>query len=117
LPKISKPGYAVARGGFMTVQIEVKEETAIRLQAIAQALRLSLDDYLAKVAEIVSVPQPNGGAIQPEVPQPQNEAMLDVLARSAERMKDVPVSGTTEDSLKIIREGRAGRTSGENIWI
>ena len=96
----------------MTVQIEVREETAIRLQAIAQSLRLSLDDYLAKVAETVSVPEPNGETSKPEAPQPQNEAMLAVLARSAERMKDFPVSGSTEETLKIIREGRAGRMFG-----
>jgi hypothetical protein len=34
----------------MTVQIEVREETAAKLQAIANAMQLSLDDYLAKIA-------------------------------------------------------------------
>lgn len=37
----------------MTVQIEVREETAMRLQAIADALQLSLDDYLARIAALV----------------------------------------------------------------
>jgi hypothetical protein len=41
-------------------------------------------------------------------PQPRNEAMFAVLQRSAERMKDVPVTGSTEGTLKLIREARAG---------
>lgn len=39
---------------------------------------------------------------------PRNGAMLAVLQRSAERMKDVPVTGSTEGTLKQIREARAG---------
>lgn len=39
----------------MTVQIEVREETATRLQAIADALQLSLDDYLARIAALVPI--------------------------------------------------------------
>ena len=38
----------------MTVQIEVREETATRLQAIAKTLRLSLDEYLSRVADLVA---------------------------------------------------------------
>ena len=41
----------------MTVQIEVREETAARLQAIAAQLKLSLDEYLSRVADLV-VPAP-----------------------------------------------------------
>lgn len=40
----------------MTVQIEVREETAAKLQAIANALQLSLDDYLAEIATPVPPP-------------------------------------------------------------
>lgn len=40
----------------MTVQIEVREETAAKLQAIANAMQLSLDDYLAGIA--MPVPPP-----------------------------------------------------------
>jgi len=42
-----------------------------------------------------------------EVP-PRNEAMLKVLRRTSERLKDLPSSGPTEESLKMLREGRAG---------
>ena len=44
----------------------------------------------------------------PPQPQPRNEAMFAVLQRSAERMKDVSVTGSTEGTLKQIREARAG---------
>jgi len=47
-------------GDFMTVQIEVREETAMRLQAIADALQLSLDDYLARIAALVPLHPANG---------------------------------------------------------
>jgi len=40
-------------GDFMTVQIEVRAETAMRLQAIADALQLSLDHYLSRIAALV----------------------------------------------------------------
>jgi hypothetical protein len=112
LLRTSKPGYAVAGGGFMTVQIEVREETVIRLKSVAQSLSLSLDEYLAKVAELVYVPQSNGEEINPKETPPPNETMLAILARSAERMKDRPISGSTEETLKLIREGRAGRMFG-----
>ena len=47
----------------MIVQIEVKAETAAKLQAIAQALQLSLDEYLGKVMGLIpwpTTPVPNG---------------------------------------------------------
>ena len=47
-----------------------------------------------------------------ETAAPRNEAMYAALQRSAERLKDVPVRGSTEDTLKIIREGRAGAMYG-----
>ena len=41
----------------MTVQVEIKAETAAKLQAIAASLQLSLDGYLEKVTELMSLPQ------------------------------------------------------------
>jgi hypothetical protein len=38
--------------------------------------------------------------------------MLAVLRRSAERHKDMPVSGSTEETLKMIRRARAGEMWG-----
>ncbi len=99
----------------MTVKIEVREETVIRLQRVAQALKLSLDDYLAKLADIVAPLQSNDGAITAtaiEDLDPQGQAMLAVLKRSAERLKDMRVSGETKDTLEMIRKARAGEMWG-----
>lgn len=46
----------------MTVQIEVREETAARLQAVAAQLRLSLDEYLARMADLVAPATENNPA-------------------------------------------------------
>jgi hypothetical protein len=45
----------------------------------------------------------------------RNEAMFAALQSSAERLKDVPVSGSTEQTLRIIREGRAGAMYGYEV--
>jgi hypothetical protein len=41
-----------------------------------------------------------------------NEGMLAVLQRAKERAKEAPQSGSTKDSLKILRDGRAGKMFG-----
>lgn len=48
-----------------------------------------------------------------EAPDPQGQAMLAVLARSAERLKDLPVSGETKDTLEMIRRAREGEMWGD----
>ena len=61
----------------MTTQVEIKSETAAKLQAIAASLQLSLDGYLEKFTELVSLPQPlevNGhapGMSPPNLETPQ----------------------------------------------
>ena len=84
--------------------IEVDQDTAVilgKLKGKAKMLGLTLSALLKPLTE-----GENGTR------QPRNEAMLAVLHRSAERMKDVPVSGTTEDTLKIIRAARGGEMWG-----
>ncbi len=84
--------------------IEVDQDTAVILRKLkekAKTLGLTLSALLKPLAE-----GENG------IRQPLNEAMLAVLQRSAERMKDVPVSGATEDTLKIIRAARGGEMWG-----
>ncbi len=44
----------------MNAQIEVREETATKLKAVAEALQLSLDEYLSRMAELVALPQTSG---------------------------------------------------------
>lgn len=47
----------------MNTQIEIREETAAKLRAVASALHLSLDKYLARIADLVA-PQPANGQSQ-----------------------------------------------------
>ena len=96
----------------MTVQIEVREETAQRLHAIAANLKLSLDEYLFRIAERVAPVKATDKAVTTEPLDPQNEAMLAVLARSAERQKNMPVSGDTKETLEMIRRARDGEMWG-----
>jgi hypothetical protein len=88
---------------------------AIIAQATARGL--SVNDYLrqllglndsagAELAMSEELQQHNE-----EKPR-RNEAMFAALQSSAERLKDVPVSGSTEQTLRIIREGRAGAMYG-----
>ncbi len=54
----------------MTVQVEIKAETAAKLQAIAASLRLSLDGYLERFTELVPLPElpaTNGQAPAPQL--------------------------------------------------
>ncbi|GEM_PF-1388264 len=88
-------------------QIAPDVARAIIVQATAKGL--SVNDYLRNLLGL------NTGAAAElalagvsEEPQPRNEAMFAVLQRSAERMKDVPITGSTEETLKMIREARAG---------
>ena len=46
------------------------------------------------------------------LPTRPNEAMLEALRKVRERAKGMPESGSTEETLKIIREGRAGKMFG-----
>ena len=40
------------------------------------------------------------------------EGMLAILRRSEERLKNMPVRGSTEETLKMIRQARAGEMWG-----
>ena len=92
----------------MTI-IEVDQKTAAILRALqekAEAQGTTLDALLKPLTE-----GENGTAASQE-PPPRNEAMLAVIRRTRERLKNMPVSGSTEDSLKILYEGRAGEMYG-----
>src|SRR5262245_58339859 len=54
----------------MTVQIEIKEETAAKLQAVAASLELSLEEYLERIAALFPVLPANGAAQVQEGPVP-----------------------------------------------
>ncbi len=93
--------------GMQMTMIEVDLKTAAILQSLrvkAEAMGLSLDALLNPLLEAENENRP--------APPPRNEAMSAVLQRSAERLKDVPVSGTTEDTIKLIRAARGGEMWG-----
>ncbi len=72
----------------MTIQVELKAETAAKLQAIAASLQLSLDGYLEKVTELFPLPKTvvaNGQAHVPETETRQltpYELAADVIGSS-----------------------------------
>ncbi len=90
------------------------------LQAIvaqATARGLSVNDYLRHLLGLTN----DTGAELALSEEPQqcneeksqrNETMLAALQRSAERLKDMPVRGSTEETLKMIRRARAGEMWG-----
>lgn len=83
-----------------TTTIEVDQNTAVILRALqekAEAQGTTLDALLQLLTEAE-----NGTAAAQETPP--NGGMLAVLARSRERLKNMPISGSTEDSLKILDE-------------
>jgi hypothetical protein len=92
----------------MSVQmttIEVDQNTAVILRLLqqkAEAQGTTLDALLKPLTE-----EMNGIANSQEQP-PRNEGMLAVIRRTQERLKNLPVSGSMEETLKLIREARAG---------
>ncbi|MGH9427271.1 MAG: hypothetical protein ACRD2L_13320, partial [Terriglobia bacterium] len=74
---------------------------------------LSVDDYLRQLLGLN-----NGTGSEPaladarqEAP-PRNEEMLAIIRSAHERLKDMPVRGSTEETLKMIRRARAGEMWG-----
>lgn len=92
----------------MSVQmttIEVDQNTAVILRLLqekAEAQGTTLDALLKPLTE-----EENGTAASQEQPLP-NEALLAVIRKTSERLKDMPVRGSTEETLKLIREARGG---------
>lgn len=94
--------------GMQMTTIEVDQNTAQLLQTLkAKADRqgVTLDELLKPLVEEEKV---NGEA----APPPRNEAMLEALRKTRERLKDMPVRGSTEETLKMIRAARGGEMWG-----
>jgi hypothetical protein len=91
---------------------QVAPEVAQALIAQATARGLSINDYLRQLLGL------NNGAVnevavadtRPE--PPRNEEMLAIIRRNRERLKDMPVRGSTEETLKMLRRARAGEMWG-----
>jgi hypothetical protein len=101
----------------MTVQIEVSPEVAQMIEALkanARALNLTLEAYLQRIVHAVSPlqPQAQGDQAREKAAPPVSVTMLEALETTRELLKDMPVRGSTEESLKLLREGRAGRMWG-----
>jgi hypothetical protein len=84
---------------------QIAPEIVEAIIALAAASGLSVDDYLRQVLGLK-----NGESIElaSNETSPRNEEMLEVIRRGRERLKDLPVHGSTEDTLRMIREARGG---------
>ena len=100
---------------------QVTPEVAQALVKQATVQGLSVNDYLrgllgmsngaaAKLA--VADAQPAAPQLQTAEPAPRNEEMLAIIRGSRERMKDMPVRGSAEETLLMIRKARAGEMWG-----
>ena len=92
-------------------QVTPEVAQALAMQATSQGL--SVNDCLRHMLGIS-----NGAAAElavadtlPAAPR-CNEEMLAIIRRSRERMKDMPVRGSTDETLLMIRRARAGEMWG-----
>jgi hypothetical protein len=87
----------------MREQIAPEIVQAIIAQAAARGL--SVNDYLRQV---LGLKNGESRELASSETSPRNEEMLDIIRRGRERLKDMPVRGSTEDTLRMIREARGG---------
>jgi hypothetical protein len=96
------------------MNLQLKEQIAPEIiQALiaqANASGLTVNDYLARLLGLTNGHDEE--LAQAQDTAPRNEAMFAALQSSEEILKDMPFSGSTEDSLKILYEGRAGEMYG-----
>jgi hypothetical protein len=83
-----------------TFNEQIAPEIVQAIIAKATARGLSINDSLRDLLGLTN------GADQElalaEETQPRNEEMLAIIRRSRERLKDMPVRGSTEETLKMI---------------
>jgi hypothetical protein len=91
----------------IVINEEIAPEIARAIVAQATLRGLSINDYLRQLLGL-GEGQAQGGPFADTTAAPRNEGMLQALRESEERLKDMPVRGSTEETLRIIREGRAG---------
>ncbi len=90
----------------------VTPEIAQAVITQASARGLSVNEYLRQLLGL------NGNATElalaetPQEAQPRNEEMLAIIRKNRERLKNMPVRGSTEETLKMIRQARAGEMWG-----
>ena len=98
----------ILNGMNATLNERIAPEIVSAIMAQATARGLTINDYLRQALGLNGQSHEQAVAETPTPPQPRNEGMFAVLQRSAERMKDIPVTGSTAETLKQIREARAG---------
>jgi hypothetical protein len=92
----------------MTAQIEVREETAAKLRAIADALQLSLDEYLSRIADLVALPQTNGQEkAEGLTPFELVEDLIGSVDSSLQDERPFYETATPEEWVKAFREWAA----------
>lgn len=90
-----------------TATLEVAQEIAEEIKANAAARQLPLNDYLRAL-----MASENGAAeALANAESEPNQGMLEVMSRIAARNKGKPLTSGA-DTLKILREARAGRMFG-----
>ena len=100
--------------GVLQEQIAPEILQAIVAQAAARGL--SVNDYLRNLLGLNEGQRDDSALAEAHEPQPpRNEAMLAVLRRCAERHKNMPFSGSTEETLRMIRRARAGEMWGYEL--
>lgn len=96
---------------IQTTTLEVTQEVAEAIKANAAARQLPLNDYLRSLlASENSAPGAAKEAPAETQPEP-NRGMLEVMRRIAERNQGKPLTSGA-DTLKILREARAGAMFG-----
>jgi hypothetical protein len=100
------------------IREQIAPEIIQAIIAQATANGLTVNDYLARLLGLTNGIHKDELALSEsseQVSSPRNERMLAALQQSAERLKDVSISGSTDETLKIIREGRAGAMWGYEV--
>ena len=94
----------------VTLNEQIAPEIVQAITREAAARGLSVNDYLRDLLGLTNGPDQELALA--EEAQPRNEEMLAIIRRSRERLKDMPVRGSTEEALKMIRRARAGEMWG-----
>ena len=95
-----------------TATIEVAADLVEMIKSNAVARRQSLDEYLRQMIEVdnAGTREVAEAETADDTPTP-NYAMLEALRKVAERSKDMPFT-SGEDTLRMLREARAGAMFG-----
>jgi hypothetical protein len=116
LPLPSEPKRVILDREVKTMNTTLDHIAPEIVQAIitqAEARGLSVNDYLRRLLGLNdSAGAELAIADRRQEAQPRNEEMLAIIQATEELLKDMPVRGSTEETLKMIRRARAGEMWG-----